>query len=405
METLKFLMVTTHFPPHHLGGDAVFVEYLSNELSLAGHEVHVLTFPGAYSALRGGEVPTSPKGTGTDRIVEHEFRPRFPTAAALASLMAGRAAGAKEELNSLVARTRPDVVHWHNTKGFIPKPFIAGVGRNAYTAHDYYTICPRSNLLRPDLTVCGGPFNCISCHLRWRKPPPLSRGGARRVISFDGRMTVISPSNFMAGTLEKHGIRVHQVIRNFVPRPSQSHVHDDRNNTILYAGMLEPHKGVITLLKGFSESRDRHEFRLTIVGTGSSSETMSKLVGELGLRDRVDLKGFVPRETLDKLRGESAYQIIPSEWPENAPLTAIEALASGTPIITSDQGGLPEMSDANDDALVFKARDSTSLSDCLARAWTETDNLGARRRAAVKMYEERHLPDIHVRRYLDAVKR
>jgi glycosyltransferase involved in cell wall biosynthesis len=238
METLKFLMVTTHFPPHHLGGDAVFVEYLSNELSLAGHEVHVLTFPGVYSALRGGDAPSSPKGTASDRKSEHEFRPYFPTGAALASLMVGRATGAKKELESLVERTRPDIVHWHNTKGFIAKPFVAGAGKNVYTAHDYYAICPRSNLLRPNLTTCGGPYNCISCHLRWRKPPPLSRGGTRRVIPFDSRMTIISPSSFMAETLEKNGIGVHHVIRNFVPRPSYSHAHDGRSDTILYAGML-----------------------------------------------------------------------------------------------------------------------------------------------------------------------
>ena len=42
METAKILMVSTFYPPYHLGGDAIHVKYLADELSKAGHEVHVI---------------------------------------------------------------------------------------------------------------------------------------------------------------------------------------------------------------------------------------------------------------------------------------------------------------------------------------------------------------------------
>ena len=42
METMKILMVSTFYPPYHLGGDAVHVKYLADELTKAGHEVHII---------------------------------------------------------------------------------------------------------------------------------------------------------------------------------------------------------------------------------------------------------------------------------------------------------------------------------------------------------------------------
>lgn len=398
-------MVTTHYPPHHLGGDAVFVDYLARELASAGHEVHAFTFPGAYSALRGGHCPPATKKKDTKPVTEHEFTPRFPKLEILGSLTTGMSSRAVRELDSIVRQLKPDVVHWHNTKGFIGWPSPVGTASNIYTAHDYYAICPRSNLLRADLSICRGPYTCVSCHLRWRKPPPIWRTGSRKVFEFDDRMKVISPSRFLAREFGERGIRVHDVINNFVPRPAVTSRDGSRSrDTIVYAGMLEQHKGVATLLKGFSESRKLHGFRLILVGDGSSKRFLARLVDELGLHDRVELTGFVPRERLDQIRENAAFQIIPSEWPENAPLTAIEALASGTPIITSDQGGLPEMTETTGDLLVFRGGDAHSLSECLVRAWGSIDTLEGMRRGAARLYEERYLPEIHLRKYLGVIR-
>lgn len=55
--------------------------------------------------------------------------------------------------------------------------------------------------------------------------------------------------------------------------------------------------------------------------------------------------------------------IIPSIWPENAPLVALEALSVGTPVISSNQGGLPEIIEKVDPNLIFN--DWTELKDIL----------------------------------------
>lgn len=402
METLKFLMITSYYPPNHLGGDAVFVEYLSKELVNLGHEVHILTAPGAYSLLRDGAKQTG--SPAPERETIHQFEPPFPRASVLSALIAGTQTRATKNITELVAALRPDVVHWHNTKGFVGRPFAFGSARNLYTAHDYYAICPRSNLLRPDSSTCVGPFNCLSCHLRWRKPPPLWRAGSNRVIEFQSEISLISPSESLAQRLREDGLRVAKVVRNFVPRQTRrtGHPHDNRD-LIVYIGMLERHKGVATLIRGFARSKNHHGFKLKIVGEGSIKKNVAQLITDLDVKDRVELTGFISRGELDDVRSESAFQIIPSEWPENSPLTAIEALSFGLPIIVSDQGGLPEIAREEDRQFIFEGGDERSLGDCLANAWTSTCSLGDLRERARDRYERLFTPERHIGDYMKLV--
>src|SRR5262244_823913 len=58
---LRFCMITTFYPPYHYGGDALFVQQLSNELAARGHQVEVIHCKDAYHAMRALVVwrPTS----------------------------------------------------------------------------------------------------------------------------------------------------------------------------------------------------------------------------------------------------------------------------------------------------------------------------------------------------------
>jgi len=153
METLKFLMITTHFPPYHLGGDAVFVEYLSKELVKRGHEVHVLHSPAVYEMFRSADESISHKNA-SDGINRHPYRSRRGKLGALTTLTLGICRKPTQTAGELAIRINPDVVHWHNTRGFIRAPIQFDDEVSLYTSHDYGAICPRSNLLRPNLDIC-----------------------------------------------------------------------------------------------------------------------------------------------------------------------------------------------------------------------------------------------------------
>src|SRR5512136_1692479 len=100
METLKFLMVSTHFPPYGMGGDAIFVDYLSEELAKRGHEVHVAYNPSVYRILRG-ELRNGNEKTLTNTVVRHEYTPIAPRMSLTTSLMFGIDSRARRWLRSL----------------------------------------------------------------------------------------------------------------------------------------------------------------------------------------------------------------------------------------------------------------------------------------------------------------
>jgi glycosyltransferase involved in cell wall biosynthesis len=404
METLKILMISSHYPPSHLGGDAVMVQYLSEELVLQGHEVHVIHNPAVYELVRKRRLsncadtssypsPFVHKATESDRLN------------VLAALTIDGSAGSRAEVLDLARRLKPDVMHWHNTKGFIGRPFIFHDALSLYTAHDYYAVCPRSNLLRPDMSFCETPKLCQACLMRWKKPPQIWRIGSRRVIRLPEQMGVICPSDFMSRRLKRDGISTHHILRNFVPDPAPPiSAEPCTGDSIAFVGMLEPHKGPRTLLEAFVGSRDRQGFKLHIIGEGSMRGELNRRVKDFGLANRVSVPGFLPRSEVESIRRSSAAIVVPSEWPENAPLTALESLALGVPVLASDAGGLPEIVGPESGSMIFKAGDVKSLSDCIASLWQNRSNLGEMKRKAREAYVSRFSPAVHIAQYLRIIR-
>jgi glycosyltransferase involved in cell wall biosynthesis len=379
------------------------VQYLSEELVLRGHEVHVIHDPAVYELVRkrslSNRVSTPSSTSPIVHAATHSGRLNV-----LAALTIDGSAGSRAEVRDLARRLKPDVVHWHNTKGFIGRPFIFHDALSLYTAHDYYAVCPRSNLLRPDMSFCEKPKLCQTCLMRWKKPPQIWRIGSRRVIRPPEQMGVICPSDFMSRRLRRDGITSHHILRNFVPDPappiSGEHYTED---SIAFVGMLEPHKGPQTLLDAFARSRDRHGFKLRIIGEGSLRSELNGRVKDLDLANRVSVPGFLPSSEVQSIRRSSAALVVPSEWPENAPLTALESFALGVPVLASDAGGLPEIVGSDSGSMVFKAGVVESLAECIASLWQNKTHLGEMKRKAREAYVQRFSPTVHIAQYMKLI--
>ena len=88
MSGLRFAMVTTFYPPHHFGGDAVFIRRLVGALARRGHTVDVIHDVDAYDLLRRDSEPaplTEPEG-----VTLHPLRSRFGSLSCLATQQTGR---------------------------------------------------------------------------------------------------------------------------------------------------------------------------------------------------------------------------------------------------------------------------------------------------------------------------
>ncbi|MFY9606225.1 MAG: glycosyltransferase [Thermoplasmata archaeon] len=399
METLKFLMVSTHFPPHHLGGDAVLVEYLANDLVKRGHEVHVFYNPGAYELLRREKRVVGLMHEGP--LIRHPYASRTKRIDPIVALSTGWWRKAQDKLMEIAQETKPDIIHWHNPRGFIGKPFAIKGTTSLHTSHDYSAICPRSNLLRPGMVLCDEARFCTVCCMRWRKPPQLWRAGGRRVLRFPDSLTVLSPTEFAAKRLRQEGVKVHKILRNFVPDYGKDFQRkDSKDDSIIYLGMMEKHKGVVTLLDAFAMSKETQGFRLYMIGEGSLKESLRKRVSRERLNQRVEIPGFLSRDKLENLRRNAVAQVIPSVWYENAPLVALEGLSLGIPILASEIGGLPEIMGEESGGDTFRPGDSDQLADLLTSTWRTRHELEERRRMARKRYEGSFTPDIHYAEYM-----
>jgi glycosyltransferase involved in cell wall biosynthesis len=102
---------------------------------------------------------------------------------------------------------------------------------------------------------------------------------------------------------------------------------------ILGIGRLHPAKDFATLVASFAQLRSRYPARLMILGEGEERPALEALVKKLGLSEDVALPGFIPNP-YPYLRQASAF-VLSSAW-EGLPTVLIEALALGSPIVSTD---------------------------------------------------------------------
>ncbi|KPJ52925.1 MAG: hypothetical protein AMJ37_02090 [Dehalococcoidia bacterium DG_18] len=117
----------------------------------------------------------------------------------------------------------------------------------------------------------------------------------------------------------------------------------DEAKVLLFAGRIQPLKGIDILLKAVACLEDRSELRLLIAGGDAESEDemarLASLAAELGISQRVSFLGAVAHERMPLLYNAANVCVVPS-YHESFCLVAIEALACGTPVVASRVGGL-----------------------------------------------------------------
>ena len=118
----------------------------------------------------------------------------------------------------------------------------------------------------------------------------------------------------------------------------------------LFTGRVVPEKGVLELIKAAKNTVNK-DFKILIVGSSlnavkSKSKYEESVKNELeDVKDKIIFTGFVEYELIPQLYNISDVAIIPSVWNDPAPLTIIESLTVGLPIITTNSGGICEYVD------------------------------------------------------------
>lgn len=338
----KILMTTSFYPPYHVGGDAIHVKYLAEALVKEGHEVHVLFSIDAYNFKRKEKKEV----TNWNGVKVHILKSPLGKLEPVLNYCFGSQRYTYNHFKKLIETEKFDVVHHHNIS-LLGYDILKKIGnyKNIYTAHDYWLICHRYDLLKNEGKICDNK-TCFSCCVKNMKPYQFFRNFAKFKESINDMDLVIAPSKFMKSKLDKE-IKKVKVIYNFVPNPGNVKSYPEKDY-FLYAGVLEKHKGILPLIEVFKELKDK---KLLIVGKGNLEEEIKDSIKG---SDNITFLGFKNHDELFPIIKSANALIIPSQWAENMPLIAIESLTLGTPVIGSNLGGIHEIIEKIDEKLIFK---------------------------------------------------
>jgi len=132
---------------------------------------------------------------------------------------------------------------------------------------------------------------------------------------------------------------------------------------IAVASADSPVKGIPTLLRAFAKLVTERDTTLTIVGKPAPGGPTEKLIGELSLGDRVRFVTGISDTELAELAARTEVAVVPSLY-EGFSLPAVEHMASGTPLVASRTGALPEV--VGDAARLVKPGDPEDLAAAIA---------------------------------------
>jgi D-inositol-3-phosphate glycosyltransferase len=160
---------------------------------------------------------------------------------------------------------------------------------------------------------------------------------------------------------------------------------------ILFVGRFDPMKGLDTLLHALAQQRQAipEGTRLVVAGGDGHGGTRFKhLAHTLGIDDMVDFHGLVPPDELPLFYAAADVTAVPSVY-ESFGMAAIESMASGTPVVAFDVGGLATTVIHERTGILVEPRHTAAFGRALTHTLTRSDRraMGRRARAHASAYE------------------
>ena len=299
---------------------------------------------------------------------------------------------------------RPQVVHLHNIHSYL-SPVVARLAhehgcRVVWTMHDYKLVCPAYTCLRDgapcDQCVAGSKWGVVrhrcmkgslaASVVAWLEALRWNRRTLQRCTH-----AFICPSKFMATMLEKAGFDPERIkiVSNFDSSSSSSSLSSlsslssssslssgSRNfndpksrstskstsESLLYIGRLSPEKGVERLL----EVAAQLPYRLLVAGSGPLDESLRQRYGNC---PNIEFLGQLNQQQVKNLLPQVRATVLPSMWWENNPMSVIESLCAGTPVVGTDMGGVPELLTPDNGIVTTIDHLDSAIDEAMQRTW------------------------------------
>lgn len=423
---MRKVLITTHkFFPDHRAGTEVLTLRIARDLQRRGYEVLVVTGnpPDVDARRREGPDTSDYEYEGIPvhvieeplrlRGYEFSFEYRHPH---IARHFAGIVSDFKPDILQ--------VVHAQNLSGAIVEVARDAGVPVVFYATDFWFVCPIVQLKRPDGSVCRGPgpFNlkCLDCYtpklfppkgefkealeekvpawgnMRRSMPIPFAelttgalhslylakKGPAAIKATLERPYTLREIANRMQAILVPTKLLRDVFVENGIEKKLIKHVPfgidldglvpyqektSSRSLRVGFIGTLFEHKGVDLLIKAFLALPEDKDAELLIYGDTSQFPEYGRML--LSMADdgsanskKIKFKGTFPQAQFGEVLSNLDVLVVPSRWYENTPLVIQSALATRTPLIATNLGGMAELIENEVNGLLFALNDAGDLS-------------------------------------------
>jgi glycosyltransferase involved in cell wall biosynthesis len=338
------------------GGLERFVHNLSKEFIAAGHETFIVTLEPAVNKNQWG----------TDNYPQLQLQ------------------GSRLEWQKQVSQLNPDLVMWHGVPNMAE--FVLDLASTYPVVATFHgACCPSGGRLFPDKDdICfrkGGYtclFNWYARQCGFGKSPLTAVQAIRehqvsiQALSNCKRIYAVSESVkrfLMIEGLPDENIHVFDNTLGMLSGLRTARV--DRIDTkrplnLIYVGRLVQSKGVQYFIEATRKLILRgQDVAAHIVGEGWQSHILQDMVKRFGLENKITFYGRVPGIEVKRMYDLADIVVVPSIWPDPAPLVVPEAREQGKPVVVFDAGGLPEWADFMNGVHVAPRADAAKLADVI----------------------------------------
>ncbi len=326
---MKIALCSDYFYPK-IGGITTHIEGLAKALEERGHEVVIITKKAKFNDKRHG----------LNVIRVNSF---FNTSGVLDIPQTS-------ELEKKIKEFKPDIIHGHHA--FSPiSLFSIAIGKKlgiktVLTNHSIqflydfdYLWKPTSYVLFPYRKYINDADRIIA----------VSRAAAKFISHFTSKKVKII----------ENGINVDEFSPKFKTFDGKS---------VLFVGRFVHRKGIHILLEAFQKVKEEVEdAHLTLVGDGYFSSIVNLLVKAFNLDKSVSIVGQAKKEKVIKLYQNSHVFVLPSIYGESFGIVLLEAMASKTPVIASDDGGIKEIIKNGKTGFIVEKGDVEKLSEKITK--------------------------------------
>ena len=304
------------------------------------------------------------------------------------------------DLSQLLEKDPPDVVHFHNTF-----PLMSPAGYSAarrlgipvvQTLHNFRLLCLNGLFLR-DGRICEDclgrsipwPGVVHACYRTSRQASAVTaamlalhrwRGTWATAIDTYIAMSEFARAKFLAGGLPPERIIVKP---NFLKEDPGVGRHS--GGYALYVGRLSPEKGIEFLVRAWK--RLGPVVPLRVIGNGPL-ETLAA-----DSPPNIEWLGWQPHDRVLAAMRDASFLIFPTQCFEGFPMVLVEAMATGLPVIATNQGSVPEIVQDERTGVLARAGDNEHWEEVLRWALSNPDAMAEMGRHARREFESKYTPD------------